>query len=172
MLFDAKSVYHPGITESEPGGDTVARDNRAIVEVAAAELRDGDRDGNLGIGRRIVGDPRRIGGGRVELVMQWSNGRRDTARPEAHRTYRVKRLIVGPGLACRHRTDDGVEVFDTGHRDSPVRDYQAGGHRWALRCAHGTVTGRRTLPLAQADADRSEDWCDTCAAAVPALLPL
>lgn len=153
--------------------------NRELMPVTAVELRDGDRDGSLMPGRRIVGAPRPLGDGRVELTMRWGNGRTDRARVDADRTFRVKRAVVGPGLPIRYRgtakvTRGLVEVHDTAHPDAAVTAEQARGHRWALRCAHGTVVGRDSLAAAREDVDDPRLWCVECVGAAPGamLLPL
>jgi len=157
----------------------VATANRDLVEVTACELRDGDRDGSLMKGRRIVGTPRPLPGGRVLIEMQWANGKRDIARPEAHRRFRVVRQVAGAGMACRHRarartTGGVVEVWDTAHADSPVHDHDVKGFRWAMRCEHGTAVGRRTFDEACEDVRDPRLWCEQCVHAVAgaAQLPL
>lgn len=151
--------------------------NRDLMPVAAVELRDGDRDGSLMPGRRIVGTPRPLGDGRVELTMRWGNGRTDKARVDADRTFRVKRAVVGPGLPIRYRgkartTGAVVEVHDTAHPDATVDAATARGHRWALRCTHGTVVGRASLTAAREDVDDPRLWCTSCVDASPRVLTL
>lgn len=145
----------------------MATGSRDLVQVTARELREGDRDGSLMRGRRIVGTPQPLPGGRVLLQMEWSNGKREIARPEASRMFRVRRVIAGPGLALRHRAEARttrgiVEVWDTSHADSPITADQVKGHRWAMRCEHGTAVGRRTLDEATEDVRDPRLWCLSC----------
>lgn len=149
---------------------------RDLVEVPARELRKDDRDGSLMRGRRIVA-VRPTSDGRLELAMQWSNGKADRAVVDADRTFRVRRQIIGAGLALRHRgkartTRGTVEVWDTDHPDSPVTREQARGHQWAMRCEHGTVVGRQTLKLAREDVSDPRLWCVECPQPVRGALPL
>jgi len=155
----------------------VARASRDLVEVTARELRDGDRDGHLMPGRRIVGAPQPISGGRVLITLQRANGRQETARPEAHRLFRVRRAVVGTGLPLRHRSKSRttgriVEVYDTHHTETTIYPEQAGGHRWAMRCEHGTIIGRRTLDLAIEDVSDPRLWCTRCVETMPGAKPL
>lgn len=141
---------------------------RELVEVTYRELRDDDRDGNLMPGRRVVGEPRQLAGGRVEVTLQWGrSGRRETARPPASRRVKVMRVVAGPGMALRDRrvarlTGGTVEVWDTSHADTEVAAEQARGHRWAMRCEHGTVAGRRTYEAAMDDVRDPRLWCVQC----------
>lgn len=153
---------------------------REIVEVEAPELRVDDRDGHLGAGRRIVGR-RELDDGRVEITMQWSSsGRRDIARVDPGRRFKVSRIVAGPGMALRHRarartTRGLVELWDTEHPEAQVSTATARGHRWALRCEHGTVVGRRTEREARTDAGDPRLWCTDCVERGPRaqlLLPL
>ncbi|MBM3315530.1 hypothetical protein FJY71_06805 [candidate division WOR-3 bacterium] len=151
--------------------DPVATTNRDLVEVTARELQPGDRDGSLMRGRKIV-STRELTGGRVELVMEWSNGKRDRATPQADRTFRVSRVVSGTGMALRHRaqartTGGQVEVWDTSHAESPIPAHLVKGHRWAMRCEHGTAVGRRTEREAMADVRDPRLWCVDCVDITP-----
>lgn len=152
--------------------------NRDLVPVTAAQLRDGDRDGHLMVGRRVVGNPQVLADGRVEVLMQWTaSRRRERVALDPDRTFRVRRATVGPGLPIRYRgkartTGRTVEVHDTAHPESAVSAAETHGFRWALRCEHGTVVGRSTLSRAREDADDPRLWCVDCVERPGALLPL
>lgn len=153
--------------------------NRELIEVPAPQLRDGDRDGHLMAGRRLVGQPRELADGRLELSLRWGNGRIDRAVVDPDRRLKVKRVTVGPGLPIRHRlkartTKGQIDVIDTAHEDSPVTSAEVKGYRWALRCEHGTVVGRNTLAHACEDAADPRLWCLQCVEHVSGalLLPL
>lgn len=151
--------------------------NRDLVEVFAHELRRGDRDGSLGVGRSIVTDPQVLAGGRVEFVMAWSNGRKDTARPSLDRRFRVRRTVVGSGLPLRYRgkattTRGTVEVVDATHPDAGVTVRDTRGKRWAMRCEHGTVVGRVTQRAAMDDVHDPRLWCLQCVGVKPGELVL
>lgn len=140
-----------------------------LVEVTARELRPRDRDGSLMPGRQIVAT-RPLPGGRVELLMEWERtGKPDRATPEAHRTFRVMRKVAGVGMPLRHRararvTGGTVEVWDAEHPESPIAPGQIKGHRWAMRCEHGTTVGRRTEREAREDVVDPRLWCVDCVA--------
>jgi hypothetical protein len=146
--------------------DAVAAGRRELVEVTYRELLPGDRDGHL-MRRKVTEKPRQLPGGRVELVMEWPNGKRDRATPLASRKVQVMRVVAGPGMALRDRrkarsTGGVVEVWDTEHVDSPVTPDQVRGHRWAMRCEHGTAVGRRTYDEAIDDVKDPRLWCVDC----------
>jgi hypothetical protein len=140
---------------------------RELVEVPAAGLIEGDRNGQLGIGRRVL-STRTNRFGQVEVLMAWSNGRRDKAVLPPERTLKVQRSVVGAGKPLRHKgvskaTRATVEVWDTDHHLSQVTRAAARGHRWAMRCVHGTVVGRPTLAGALEDVHDPRLWCVECA---------
>lgn len=147
----------------------MATGRRELVEVTYRELLPGDRDGHL-MKRKVTQRPRQLPGGRVELVMEWSNGKPDRATPLASRRVKVMRVVAGPGMALRDRrkaraTGGTVEVWDTEHVDSQVTPDQVRGLRWAMRCEHGTVVGRRTFDEAMDDVKDPRRWCGDCAPA-------
>lgn len=153
-----------------------ASKRRELIPVPAAQLRDGYSGGHLMHGRRIVGRPRLLDDGRVELTMRWRNGRTDRARVDADREFLVERA-TGPGKPIRYqgraRTTAGlVEVHDTEHPDALVTAERARGHRWALRCAHDTVVGRASLKAAVKDVDDPRLWCVACVEDSPTVLML
>lgn len=136
--------------------------SRELVEVDAPDLRIGDRDGHLMQGRRVV-DRRELADGRIELTLQWSNGRKDTARLDPTRKLKVKR--ANPALRHRGRaqtTPGQVEVWDTSRADTKVAADEVRGARWAMRCEHGTVVGRPTLAAALEDVADPRLWCLSC----------
>lgn len=146
----------------------MATGKRELVEVTYRDLRPGDRGGNLM--RRKVVSTRPLTGGRVELVMEWPNGKPDRATPQANRKVKVERVIEALRHRAKARTTGGVvEVWDTSHAESPVIADQVKGHRWAMRCEHGTVVGRRTLDEATDDVRDPRLWCVDCATPAGAL---
>lgn len=144
---------------------TVTRD---LIEVPAAKLQAGDRDGHLGRGRRIVAT-RTNRFGQVEVTLAWSHARRrDRATLDPTKPVKVSRAVVGAGLPLRHRavskaTGEVTEVYDTDHPESAVTREAARGQRWAMRCVHGTVVGRATLDEALTDVHDPRLWCVDCA---------
>lgn len=144
---------------------TVTRD---LIEVPAAKLQPGDRDGQLGRGRRIV-STRTNRFGQVEVTMAWSaSRRRDRATLDPTKPIRVSRAVVGAGKPLRHRavskaTGAVTEVWDCDHHESVVSREGARGQRWAMRCQHGTTVGRPTLDEAIADVVDPRLWCVECA---------
>lgn len=144
----------------------MAHGRRELVEVTYRDLRPGDRGGNLM--RRKVVSTRPLTGGRVELVMEWPNGKSDRATPPADRKVKVERVVAAAGMPMRYRgkarsTGGEVEVWDTSHAESHVAPQQARGHRWAMLCQHGTVVGRRVLDDAMDDVRDPRLWCVSCA---------
>jgi hypothetical protein len=140
---------------------------RELIEVPAESLTAGDRDGHLGVGRRVL-STRTNRFGQVEVLMAWSNGRKDRATLDPQRKLKVKRSVVGAGKPLRHRgvskaTRAVVEVWDTDNHESRVTREAARGHRWAMRCVHGTVVGRPTLDAALEDVHDPRLWCVECA---------
>lgn len=106
---------------------------------------------------------RPLPGGRVELVMQWGNGKKDRATPDAGRKVKVERIVEALRHRAKARTTGGlVEVWDTSEPDSPITPEQVRGHRWAMRCEHGTVVGRRTQDEAMDDVRDPRLWCVDC----------
>ena len=152
--------------------------NRDLIPVTAAQLRDGDRDGQLMTGRRVIGTPQVREDGRVDVLMQWTaSKRRERVALDPERTFRVRRATVGPGLPIRYRgkartTRRTVEVHDTEHPESTVTTAEAHGLRWAMRCEHGTVVGRSTLKAATEDVDDPRLWCVDCVDGARLPLPL
>lgn len=144
---------------------TVTRD---LIEVPASNLQPGDRDGHLGRGRRIV-STRTNRFGQIEVTMAWSaSRRRDKATLDPTKPVKVARAVVGAGKPLRHRavskaTRQITEVWDTDNHESVVTREAARGHRWAMRCAHGTVVGRPTLDAALEDVHDPRLWCVDCA---------
>lgn len=153
--------------------------NRDLVEVTACELQEGDHVGSV-MRRRVVAAPQHLPGGRrVRVVMQWDgSGKRETIDIAHDWRGRVLRQVAGTGMARRHRarsraTGGIVEVWDTEHRDSPIHPHAVKGHKWAIRCEHGTTEGRQTLTEAVKDARNPQLWCTSCGAGVGAQqLPL
>lgn len=152
--------------------------NRDLVPVTAAQLRDGDRDGHLMVGRRVIGSPQVRDDGRVDVLMQWTaSKRRERIALDPDRLLKVRRATVGAGLPIRYRgrartTRRTVEVHDTAHPEAAVSAADAGGLRWALRCEHGTVVGRSTLTLAREDVEDPRLWCVDCVEGARLPLPL
>lgn len=149
----------------------MATGRRQLVEVTYRDLRPGDRGGNLM--RRKVVSTRPLPGGRVELVMEWGNGKPDRATPQANRKVKVERIIDGLRHRAKARVTGGiVEVWDTDHPASEVTADQVRGLRWAMRCEHGTVVGRRVEREAMEDVRDPRLWCVNCVDAGPGALTL
>jgi len=152
----------------------VATSRKDLVPVTDRDLRVGDRDGSLMVGREVIAVGE-TSDGRVELTVKWSRtGRTEKFPVKAGWSGRVKRPVVGSGLALRRkakaRTTKGVvEVWDTQHPESDIPSSAVRGHRWAMRCEHGTVIGRQTLERATEDALDPRLWCLTCVLPTDAL---